>query len=56
MNMCRCPKVGLYEVEFKLDGMRSIAQHKNCGELLSEQQQNEIQKQMFKLWGIKGEE
>lgn len=54
--MCRCPKVGFYEIEFKLDGMRSIIYHKNCGEVLSEQQFSEIQKQMFKLWGVKSEE
>ncbi len=50
--MCKCPKVHFYEVEFKLEGMRSIAYHKNCGERLSDTQAQEFDKQLLKLWGI----
>ncbi len=54
--MCRCPKVHFYEVEFKLEGLRSIAYHKNCGERLSDAQAQDFDKQMLKLWGIMQEE
>lgn len=54
--MCKCPKVHFYEVEFKLEGMKSIAQHKNCGERLSDKQLEEFKKQLYKLWGVKIEE
>ncbi|GIU72101.1 MAG: hypothetical protein KatS3mg003_1580 [Candidatus Nitrosocaldaceae archaeon] len=54
--MCRCPRVHFYEVEFKLDGMKSLAYHKNCGEVLSDQQFSEFKKQLLRSWGIKEEE
>ena len=54
--MCKCPRVHFYEVEFKLDGMRSIPHHKNCGDPLSDSQYAEFKKQLLKLWGIKEEE
>ncbi len=50
--MCKCPKVHFYEIEFKLDGMRIISKHKNCGDALSEVQFIEFEKQLEKLWGI----
>lgn len=50
--MCKCPRVHFYEIEFKLDGMRTVASHKNCGDALSEQQFNEFEKQLVKLWGM----
>jgi hypothetical protein len=54
--MCKCPKVHFYEVEFKLDDMRSLPYHKNCGDILSDQQFNEFKKSLLKVWGIKEEE
>ena len=50
--MCNCPKVHLYEVEFKLDGMKPVAYHKNCGDALSEPQFADFEKQLVKLWGM----
>ncbi len=49
--MCKCPKVHFYEVEFKLEGMRTVPKHKNCGDVLSETQYSEFEKQLIKLWG-----
>ncbi len=49
--MCECPKVHFYEVEFKLEGMRTIPHHKNCGDPLSEAQFTEFEKQLVKSWG-----
>lgn len=50
--MCKCPKVHFYEVKFQLEGMRTIAMHKNCGETLSEAQFAEFEKQLVKMWGM----
>ena len=53
MAMCNCPKVHFYEVQFKLDGMRTVPKHKNCGEVLSEPQFAEFEKQLLQHWGIR---
>jgi len=50
--MCECPKVHFYEVEFKLDGMKTVSYHKNCGDALSEPQFVDFEKQLVKLWGM----
>jgi hypothetical protein len=50
--MCKCPKVHLYEVEFKLEGMKPVPHHKNCGDALSEPQFTDFEKQLVKLWGM----
>ncbi|MEM2759768.1 MAG: hypothetical protein QXU32_07775 [Nitrososphaerales archaeon] len=52
--MCKCPKVHFYEVKFKLEGMRTIAVHKNCGDVLSEAQFAEFEKNLVKLWSVEG--
>jgi len=51
-GMCECPKVHFYEVEFKLDGMKTVSYHKNCGDPLSEPQFVDFEKQLMKLWGM----
>ncbi len=38
LDMCECPKIHFYEVEFKLDGMIVVPTHKNCGDRLNEKQ------------------
>jgi len=35
LDMCECPKIHFYEVEFKLDGMVVVPTHKNCGDRLT---------------------
>jgi hypothetical protein len=50
--MCSCPKVHFFEVEFKLAGMRVIPTHKNCGDLLSEQQLARFEKELIQYWGF----
>ncbi len=50
--MCKCPKVHFYEVKFKLDGMRTVPTHKNCGDVLSEAQFADFEKQLIKVWGM----
>lgn len=50
--MCKCPKVHFYEVKFKLDGMRIVPMHKNCGDVLSEAQFADFEKHLIKIWGV----
>ncbi len=50
--MCKCPKVHFYDVGFKLDGMRTVAVCKNCGDPLSEEQFAEFEQQLVKRWGM----
>lgn len=50
--MCNCPKVTFFEVDFKLVGMRVIANHKNCGEFLNEDQYSGFEKELKKYWGF----
>jgi hypothetical protein len=52
LAMCSCPKVHFYEVEFKLDGMRVIPTHKNCGDPMSEQQSSKFEKELIQYWGF----
>jgi hypothetical protein len=52
MNVCGCPKVHFYEVEFKLAGMRVVATHKNCGDPMNEQQSSKFQKELIEYWGF----
>ena len=54
--MCECPKVHLYEVEFKLNGMIVVPTHKNCGTALNEKQSEKFQHELVKTWGIQEEE
>lgn len=51
-EMCNCPKVTFYEVEFKLVGMKVIATHKNCGDFLNEDQFSQFEKELTKYWGF----
>jgi len=55
-EMCECPKVHLYEVEFKLDGMTVVPTHKNCGFALDGKQADKFQKELVKSWGFEEEE
>ena len=50
--MCNCPKVTFYEVEFNLVGMRVVANHKNCGDFLNDDQFSAFEKEMTKYWGF----
>jgi len=50
--MCNCPKVTFYEVEFKLVGMRVVANHKNCGDFLNNDQFSSFEKELTKYWGF----
>ena len=54
--MCDCPSVHLYEVEFKLAGMRVVPTHKNCGVSLNEKQADKFQKELVKSLGFEEEE
>jgi len=54
--MCECPKVHLYEVEFKLEGMIVVPTHKNCGVSLNDKQAEKFQKDLMKTWGFDEEE
>ncbi len=56
IEMCECPKVHLYEVEFKLAGMRVVPTHKNCGDSLNEKQAESFRKDLVKSWGFEEEE
>ena len=51
-KMCNCPKVTFYEVEFKLVGMKVIANHKNCGDFLNDDQFSQFEKELTKYWGF----
>jgi hypothetical protein len=44
--------VHFYEVEFKLYGMKVIASHKNCGDILSDEQLSKFEKELIKYWGF----
>lgn len=50
--MCNCPKVTFYEVDFKLVGMKVIANHKNCGDFLNPDQFSQFEKELTKYWGF----
>ena len=50
--MCNCPKIGFYEVDFKLSGMTVIPSHKNCGESLNEDQSAKYEQELKKYWGF----
>ena len=52
VNMCNCPKVHFYEVDFKLAGMRVMPTHKNCGDSLNEDQSSKFEKELIKYWGF----
>ena len=56
LDMCECPKIHFYEVEFKLDGMIVVPVHKNCGDRLNEKQADIFQKELVKSWGYEEEE
>ena len=55
-EMCECPKVHLFEVEFKLDGMTVVPTHKNCGFPLDEKQADKFQKELVKSWGFEDDD
>jgi hypothetical protein len=50
--MCNCPQVTFYEVEFKLVGMKVVANHKNCGDFLNDDQFSQFEKELTKYWGF----
>ncbi len=54
--MCECPKVHMYEVEFKLAGMVVVPTHKNCGSALGAKQADQFQKELVKSWGYAADE
>lgn len=54
--MCDCAKIHMYEVEFKLAGMRVVPTHKNCGNSLSEPQTEKFQKELVRSWGLDPED
>ena len=56
LDMCECPKIHFYEVEFKLDGMIVVPTHKNCGVGLNKKQADTFQKELVKSWGFPEEE
>ena len=56
IDMCECPKVHLYEVEFKLDGMNVVPTCKKCGFALDAKQNEKFQKELVKMWGFDDEE
>ena len=56
LDMCECPKIHFYEVEFKLDGMIVVPAHKNCGDRLNEKQADIFQKELVKSWGYEDED
>ena len=54
--VCECPRVHLYEVEFKLAGMVVVPPHKNCGSALGPKQAEQLQKDLVKSWGFEPDE
>ena len=56
IEMCECPSVHLFEVEFKLDGMTVVPTCKKCGNGLNEKQADKFQKELVKSWGFEQEE
>ena len=56
LDMCECPKIHFYEVEFKLDGMIVVPTHKNCGDGLNEKQADTFQKELVSSWGFEQDE
>ena len=52
VQMCNCPKVTFYEVEFKTVGMKVVANHKNCGDFLNDDQFSSFEKELTKYWGF----
>jgi len=56
LDMCECPKIHFYEVEFKLDGLIVVPTHKNCGDRLNEKQADTFQKELVRSWGFEQEE
>ena len=55
-HVCDCPKIHMYEVEFKLEGMIVVPTHKNCGASLNDKQADKFQKELVKSWGFEDEE
>jgi|GEM_PF-88548 len=51
-QMCDCPGVHFYEVDFKLYGMKVVPSHKNCGDPLNNEQFSKFEKELIKYWGI----
>lgn len=51
-TMCNCSNIHFYEVEFKLNGMKVIPTHKNCGDSLSDEQFSKFEKELVKYWGF----
>ncbi len=54
--MCDCPKIHLFEVEFKLKGLIVVPTHKNCGVSLNDKQSDVFRKELVKSWGLEDEE
>jgi len=54
--VCECPRVHLYEVEFKLAGMVVVPTHKNCGSALGPKQAEQLQKDLVRSWGFAPDE
>ena len=55
-RVCDCPKVHLYEVEFKLEGMIVVPTHKNCGASLNDKQADKFQKELVRSWGFEDDD
>ena len=56
ITLCNCPKIHMFEVEFKLDGMVVVPTHKNCGFALDAKQADKFQKDLVKSWGLEEQE
>jgi hypothetical protein len=52
LSLCNCPKVTFYEVEFKTVVMKVVANHKNCGDFLNDDQFSSFEKELTKYWGF----
>lgn len=55
-RVCDCPRIHLYEVEYKLEGMIVVPTHKNCGASLNDKQADKFQKELVKSWGFEDED
>ena len=55
-RVCDCPRIHLYEVEYKLEGMIVVPTHKNCGASLNDKQADKFQKELVKSWGFEGDD
>ena len=54
--MCECAKVHVFEGELKLEGRKDGPTHKNGGLGLDEKQEDKLQKEVGKYWGVEEEE